>query len=377
MGEARVRRPGYRFRRARRLRGSRRGVVAVIGTLLALLVFFAIFGLFLTQYLPLWMTDNESQFTNEAATSFAQLKAYADSQYLVGGPAVYGTPFQLSSGSVPLLAQPTQSTLAFLPATCPGGFYTKGTGAGQTETPSLWGQPVNPKFCVFQNITLNYGPGGSGYFTQHVAEGVLEMQLPNRYYSAQTFYFEDDAVIQSQSGTGEIMTVPPVFNVTTVGSISSGNSNTTLTTSFLQLYGNASTVLAQGSQQVFSHLRYTQTAASSGKVVSGVSQPGTLNVTYEIGTENPCAWQGFLMSEMNTSGLTRYATSFPVTGPYFNWNNLSSPTAGTPSIGPSSQLTSCSTTGGATTEVWVNLYKITYATAFNAGVQLVVGVGGT
>jgi hypothetical protein len=333
-----------------------------VGTLLALLVFFALFGIFLTQYVPLWMTDNESEFTSGAATSFAQLKSYVDSQYIIGGPATYGTPFTISSGSVPLLAQPTEGTLVFLPTTCPGGFYAKGTTLANKTN---YGQPVVPSFCVFENTTLSSGPGGSGLYSQHVASGMLEMLLPNRYYTPEAFYLEDDAVIQSQGGSHEVVTVPPPFNITTV------QGNTSITTSLLQLFGNATTIIGQGSEQVFSHLRYSQVLSSNGKQKNGIGQPNSLNVTFEIGTQNPCAWQRLLWSMMNVSGVPYAATpTYGVTS--YNWAN---PINGTRTVPvPSS---ACSLTNSATTIIALNVNAVDYTTVFYAGVQLVLGVGGT
>ncbi|HXQ48554.1 MAG TPA: hypothetical protein VN842_02065, partial [Thermoplasmata archaeon] len=164
---------GRRYRRARRLHHNQRGVVAVIGTLLSLLVFFTLFGVFLTQYLPLWMTDNESQFTAQAAYSFALFKSNVDSQYQFpsGSPQTLGTPFVVSSQGIPLLAQPTESTLVFLPSTCPSGFYVKGVAGANAAN---YGHPVNPALCVFANVSFSHGPGGSGSYSQRIATGTLE-----------------------------------------------------------------------------------------------------------------------------------------------------------------------------------------------------------
>jgi hypothetical protein len=163
MGATVSSRSGRRYRRARRLRGGKRGVVAVIGTLLSLLVFFALFGIFLTQYVPLWMTDNEAEFTNAAAASFITLKGGIDYQYALGVPPVLGTAFTISSQGVPLIAQPTEGALTFLPNQCPGGFFARGvTGA----TAANYGQPANPAYCVFQNQSMSVGPGGSGRYSQ-------------------------------------------------------------------------------------------------------------------------------------------------------------------------------------------------------------------
>jgi hypothetical protein len=359
MGGAKAQSPGSRYRRARRFRSSQRGVVAVIGTLLALLVFFALFGIFLTQYVPLWMTENESAFTTQTAASFAQLKSYIDSQYVLGGPTVYGVPFTMASQGIPLLAQPTGGTLTFVPTICPGGFVPT------TNHTATAGQPKSPSFCVFENITLSSGPGNSGYYSQHVEQGILTMSLPNRYYSPQTFTYEDDGVIQTQASSAELMAVPPPFNVTTFGT------NTTLTSSFVSLFGNASTTISQGTQQVFSHLRYSQTLHSAGKYVSGKPTANALNVTFEIGTQNPCAWVKYLYSAMNTSGVK--PALHPALGvTSYNWT-----IPGTSTNSSIVAASSCNSVSGVTTIVALNLNAIDYATVFYAGVQVTVGIGGT
>jgi hypothetical protein len=356
MGVANVPSGRRRYRRARRLRQSRRGVVAVIGTLLALLVFFALFGIFLTQYVPLWMTDNESQFSSQAAASFLQFKSNIDQQYVLHAPQSYGTPFTVSSQGIPLIAQPTQGTLVFLPTTCPGGFYAKGTTGANSAN---YGQPTNPTYCVFQNLTLSAGPGASGPYYQNVPSGVVNMVLPNRYFNQEMFYFEDDGVVQSQGGASQIMAFPPPLNVTTIGG------NTSFTTSFLQLYGNASTVIGQGSEQVFSHLRYSQLLTSNGKP----GQPFV--VTYEIGTQYPCAWQRFFMAQMNVSGVPYAVPPTPGVTSY-NWTNPVTHSASIPVAN-----SACTSSSGLTTVLAVNLYAVDYATIFYAGVQVVLGVGGT
>jgi hypothetical protein len=346
MGRTPSLRAGRRYRRARRLHGNSRGVVSVIGTLLALLVFFTLFGIFLTQYLPLWMTDNESQFTSQAAFSFATFKSNVDSQYQFpqGAPQSLGTPFVVSSQGVPLLAQPTQSVLAFLPSTCPSGFYAKGV-AGATS--ANYGQPVNTGQCVFANTTLSHGPGGSNLYSQKIATGVLEMILPNRYYTPETFYFEDDAVIQIQSGAYQIMSVNSPLNVTrSVG-------NLTVTTSLLQMYGNASTFIGAGSEDVYSHFRYSQPVSANGVYVPANNSYLPFVFTFEIGTQYPCAWSAFLLKTMQASGVPGSSYSF------------------TPYVG------SCANPSGATTVLTLKISNVNYSVIYNAGVQVSLGVGGT
>ena len=362
MGGTNAAAAGRRYRRARRLNDSERGVVAVVGTLLALLVFFALFGIFLTQYVPLWMVDNESQFTAEAAASFAELKSNLDLQYAIGGPVSFGTPFTLTSNGVPLIAAATQGTLTFIPTNCPpqtiGGvstaFYTSAYHPGGTRI----GQPIVPTDCQFANVTIGYGPGGQGTpYYQEITTGTINMILPNRYYSAQEFEFEDDGVIQAQYGGYQIMAFPPPLNVSTLAG------NTTVTTSLLNLYGNATSVVGQQSQEVFTTLRYAQPVTSNGRFYSSNSTYRPTNFTFEIGTQFPCAWYSYLTNVMKTSGLTN-TTQYAITQ------------AG--STNPPTPLT-CSNFSGATTIVELSIFSFTvnYATVFYAGAQLSLGVGGS
>jgi hypothetical protein len=242
-----------RFRR--RIRSNSRGVVAVIGTLLALLVFFALFGVFLTQYLPLWMNENEVTFTDQAETSMAQLKSDIDLQAALQGPPVFQTAFTMNSQGVPLIAQPTVGVLSFIPFT-PG---------------------------VFANVTMNPGPGDGHAFSQNVTLGTVTMYLPNRYYSPQTFSFEDDAVVQAQTDLTQILAFPPTMTVN-----DSGNT-IAVTMSLVQLLGNASQVVSTGTQEVSSHFVFAQTYTSNG-----TGLPGSLAASFTLGTHYPCAWAVYL-----------------------------------------------------------------------------------
>ncbi len=346
MGDAPDVRWGRRARRARRFRRSRRGIVSVIGTLLALLVFFALFGVFLTQYVPLWMTDNESAFSAQVAASFALLKSNIDQQYALGGPTVLGTPFTLASQGVPLIAQPTEGTLAFLPTTCPGGFYTKGASGA---TSANYGQPVNSSFCEFANVTLTTGPGSSGYYTQRVATGILQMLLPNRYYTEQTYFMEDDAVIQVQPNGYQTMDFAPPLNVT------KASGNTSVSTTLLQMYGNASTVLGQGTQEVYSHYRFTQVVTSVGTFVSANSSYLPFKFLFQIGTQYPCAWYAYLANIVKYSGIP--ATSIALS----------------PSTAPTTSA--CAALNGLTSDITLTVSNVNYASTYFAGVQLSLGEG--
>jgi hypothetical protein len=308
MGEAyaRVRRRRYR----RRLRGNSRGVVAVIGTLLALLVFFALFGIFLTQYLPLWMNENEVAFTQQAETSMAELKSNIDLQAALQSPPIYQTPFTMNSQGVPLIAQGTVGVLSFIPFT-PG---------------------------VFANVSMNPGPGNGHAFFQNISLGTVSMYLPNRYYSPQTFSFEDDAVVQAQTDRTQILAFPPTMSVNQTGGAIA------VTMSLVQLLGNASQVITTGTQEVSSHFIFSQVYSSNG-----TGLPGTLAASYTIGTHYPCAWATYLNSLLTGSkiGSSHYTLS------------------------PST----CVPSGGSVTDVRLTFTGISTLTLVFSEFNLVTGVG--
>ncbi len=264
---------GRRYRRGRRLHGSSRAVVAVVGTLLALLVFFALFGVFITQYVPLWMTDNEAQFTAQTQESFATLKSDVDLQAALGGPPSFGTPFVMSSQGIPLLAQPTAGTLNFNPKT-PG---------------------------IFANVSFSPGPGNSGRLYQNLSLGTIAMTLANRYYAPQQFSFEDDAVLQAQSPTQQIVAYPPSLNINVTGS------QVGVTLSLVQLLGNSTQAISTGTQEIFTHYVHSQsyTANNSLRPVSA---------TFLLGTSYACGWYTFFLQEFQKTGIGSHAV-LPTTSP--------------------------------------------------------------
>jgi hypothetical protein len=307
MGGVYGRADGRRYRRARHLRDHRRGVVSVVGTLLALLVFFALFGVFLTQYVPLWMTDNESQFTAQAQVSFADLKSNIDTQVALGSPPVFATPFVMASEGIPLIAQPTSAIMNFVPS-----------------------QPG-----VYANVSVSRGPGGGGPFFQNFTLGTLQLQLPNRYYSSETFEYEDDAVIMSQSDTHQILAYPPPLTINVTGT------HTGVTLVLLQLYGNATQTVSTGSQEVYSHFISTQSFTSTS------AAPFTAR--FQIGTHYPCAWSTFLSSTLANSGIG--AAHYTLT--------------------PST----CTAAGGFAHQVRLNFSSLNSFTLVLAQFSIVVGVG--
>lgn len=243
----------HRLRFRRNLRRSRRGVVAVVGSLLALLVFFSLFGIFLTQFVPIWMGENEQTLTVQSESSFAQLKSEIDFQAATAGPATVGTQFQMQSGTIPLIAAATVANLAFIPST---------TG-------------------VYASAAITPCPGCTkgGTLPENLSLGALTLSLPDRYYSPQSFSFENDAVIQAQ-GTGQsFVAYAPTFQ------ISASAAGVSVVDTIVQFVGSAASSSTGTPQDVFSHLVFAENFTSTNS--SGVS------ATIREGTFYPCAWESF------------------------------------------------------------------------------------
>ncbi len=350
MGERVRARARSGFRHARRFRRSRRGVVAVIGTLLSLLVFFALFGVFLTQYVPLWMTQNESQLSNGLVESLALLKSGVDDQYLLGGIPSYSVPFTVSSQSVPLFAQPTVATLAYL-AGCPSGFLSGGT-------------PDEIGSCAYESLaytdpTIAGDPAPHGY-GETAASNFLEVSVPNRYYPPVVYYFLNDAVVGEVSGSHQWTAVPPPLNV------SKTPGNLSVQTSQLVLLGNASSFTSIGSKDVTSHLLSHSVISSEGRFLTATNTPRTFKLTLTVGVFGLCAWYNYFE---NTTAAALGAAG--ATNGW--WLNL---TGASGTVTPPLTQADCVAGASSTFDVKLTILKVNYASSFVAEDVLSFNAGG-
>ncbi len=250
----------------RRLHAQRRGVAAVVGTLLALLVFLAIFGIFLSDYMPLWMQDNEEALAAQVESQFGGIQNQMSSSYLTAQSGYEAAnPVTLQSAGVPVFAQPTQGIVSF------------------QENRQL-----------FTNISFRLdSASGQAYYQNITSVGELAISLPNRYYVPMTFDLQDGGVIQAQSSASQ---QNMVFAPSVVANSSGGVS--TLYITLFALYGNNS-VLNLPSTAV-----YTTFVASQ-------QYPGFVG-TYvydNFTTEYGCAWSTYWNNQFNYLNSTGYPTS--------------------------------------------------------------------
>ncbi len=252
----------------------------MIGALLVVTIFLAIFGVFLTQTVPVWMNQNETSWTNGGEQSMASLKGDVDLQYSLGASPAYSVPFALSSSGVPVLASPTQGSLVFVPGTA----------------------------SSYANVSLSSGPGGVPY-ADNASTGTLTMSLPNRYASPETLAFQNDAVIRIPNGANATIDFSPLFSLRTVAG------NTSLALVVIDTVGAERSTSAPGIQPVQSTLLSRSTVTSHGAAgTNGTFAP--FGVTLRIGSVYACAWQAFLANAVSNSGIAPggYTLSGPSSG---------------------------------------------------------------
>jgi hypothetical protein len=317
-----------RLRFRRRIRHARRGVVSVVGSLLSLLVFFTLFGIFLTQFLPIWMSENEQGLTSQTVTSLGQLKTDIDEQAVTGGPSTIGTQFAMESGNIPLLAAPTVGTLNFVPSS--PGIY-----ASAWVTPAPGGTTVT-------------GGVPNTHLAQNTSLGILTMSLPNRYFSPEFFSYENDAVLQTQSGGQSFVAFAPTLSIQP-----SPTGGVSVIDSIVQLVGAAASGSSGAPQDVYSHYVTNTTFTSSNGSARGV------NATIVEGTLYPCAWESF---------FNRTIQAYLSQG-------FSFASGGTPTITPTPPANCPSTTPSNPTYVKLQFTHLYSFELVFAEVRLDVGVG--
>lgn len=245
--------------RARRLQRNHRGVAAVIGTLLALLVFMTLFGIFLTQFLPIWMTDNEAALATSDETQLADVKACMDQLALEKTSTTCTQPVTLLSGSVPVFAAPTQATIGFV------------------QKNNLW---MNVSF----NLTALGASTTHGNYYQNVTPNEIFMVLPDRYYVPLQYQLYAGGLISTQGGPTQNMLFFPSISATTSGT------STALSMTVYEMFGNGTTISSGATAEV-----YVAYAGSDSFTTTNTAVNMTLASYY------PCAWQEFFKSALTGS----------------------------------------------------------------------------
>jgi hypothetical protein len=255
------------------------GVASTIGTIMSLLVFLTAFGMFTNQFVPVWMSDNESSHMSTVIQQFTTLKSSVDigisynSNSRIAPTPVF-VPITLSSAGIPVFAAPTAGILQYIPEAMNQRpmfnitySYISSTGTPNTLSPS--------------------NDGHSG--------GSLDLYCPNRYFVEQHLVYESGAVILNQSD-GEFIIAGPQFSVRNIGTASSPQIVVMLTQ--ISLQGLNKIIGGTGSKGVTADLLYADTTAYENSAGSQV----TINITSNHGY----AWYQYFLSSLNgTADMTK------------------------------------------------------------------------
>lgn len=257
------------------------GVAATIGTIMSLLVFLTFMGMFTNQFVPVWMSDNESTHMATAVTQMLGFKAdidglVADYSNSLLAPAPIVAPITLHASGIPIFAEPTAGILEF-----------------KHETTSAL--PCVNVTYVDDDFTLSPSTGGH-------AGGYVHLYAPNRYYVEQYLVYEAGAVILNQTD-GEFIISGPQFSVSDV----SGSRVVKLTQ--VSLYGPNKTIGGTGTKSINAEMMYADT--NSLRSASGSS------ITITIFTMHGTAWASYFNRALNSSlaGLD-YTTDYSVSTQY-------------------------------------------------------------
>ncbi len=249
---------------------DREGVASVVGTILALLVFLSILGIFTNHYVPSMMAGNEHNHDSQVITQISELKQAIDNMmmyYINSHSSTLSayTPLTLGSSGVPMFATGTQGQLGIVPE------------AGMQD----------PSFSV----VFNYTADGHSFSENSTSGGGVVVNIPNRYYIPQSILYENDAVILGQS-SGQVMLANPGFNVT-----SSGN---TVSMRLLQLSVETPT----SSNVTYSG---TNTVGLTSQLLEFSQGTYSVNgsIRMQIVTPFASAWENFINSTFRQAGLSQ------------------------------------------------------------------------
>jgi hypothetical protein len=251
------------------------GVAATVGTIMSLLIFLTLFGMFTNQFVPVWMNDNESSHMSTTIQQFASIKSSIDlavSNYANSliAPAPVFVPVTLSSAGIPVFAAPTAGILSLLPMSL-------------TTRPTF-----NITYTYYSGDEPNtLSPNNDGQ-----SGGMLDLYCPNRYFVEQHLVYENGAIILNQTD-GEYIVAGPQLSIKNMGDAASPSIVVMIT--YLSLYGTNVTVGGTGSKGVNADLQYAGTTAYQNLALS--------DLTIEIVSQHGTAWYNYFNRVLMTAGL--------------------------------------------------------------------------
>jgi len=264
------------------------GVASTVGTIMSLLVFISLMGIFTNQFLPVWMSENEATHTSTVIEQFINLKSSIDisisnNPNSLIAPSPIFVPITLSTSGIPVFAGPTAGILSLSPDTL-----------GQRPTYNInftWVSDVSGSPQTYQLNGDNDGHAG----------GNLELYCPNRYFVEQRVVYEGGAVILNQSD-GEFVIAGPQLAIRNMGTVSSPNWTIMLTQ--VTVEGQSNTIGGTGSKGVVANLIFADTTS--------MSNPTPSDLVIDIASPHGIAWMSYFNRSFNASGM-EYGVDYNMT----------------------------------------------------------------
>ena len=177
-----------RFMKKDQFKKDQMGVAAVIGTIMALLVFLTFLTVLVTTWIPVTMKDNERNHMNDVISQFSDMKGSVDNMMVY--TTISGKPslptyqaVTLGAPGVPAFASPT------------AGFLS-----------------VSPKGSTNSMITTSFTQGSGSLVTVN-GGGSVQMYAPNRYYVQQWVAYENGGMLVKQDD-GQVFRALPSITFT-------------------------------------------------------------------------------------------------------------------------------------------------------------------
>lgn len=265
------------------------GVASTVGTIMALLVFLTFFGMFTNQFVPVWMSDNESSHMAQATQQLTAFKSQIDitisnSANSLVAPAPIFVPITLSSDGIPVFAAGTAGILAFTPI-------------GDTVLP--WFNVTYTYKSETTGASVVLGPANDGR-----SGGSLDLYCPNRYYVEQHLVYENGAVIVNQTD-GEFVIAGPQFLIRNLGT--DANPMRVVMMTQISMFGSNVTIGGTGSKGINAELLYSGTTPYTNIAGSAL--------TIEIFTKHGWAWHHYFLSRLNGTADMTLGNGFNMSEP--------------------------------------------------------------
>jgi hypothetical protein len=255
---------------------------------MSLLVLVSLMGIFTNQFVPVWMSDNESTHMSTAIEQFINLKSSIDisisnNPNSLIAPSPIFVPITLSSAGIPVFAGATAGILSLSPDTI-----------GQRPSYNLnytWYSDVSGSPLPYQLTGDNDGHAG----------GNLDLYCPNRYFVEQHVVYEGGAVILNQTD-GEFVIAGPQLKIKNMGTVSDPNWTIMLTQ--VTVKGMNNTIAGVGSKGVVANLLFADTTS--------MSNPTPSDLVIDIVSQHGIAWMSYFNRSLNASGM-RYIDDYNMT----------------------------------------------------------------